>query len=128
MTEPTLLLTVLDAPLAVCRLAPHAPLPEWASRGEFVSVTRTADELSLICPEASVPPDALHSGGWRALKVQGPLEFLLTGVFAALAAPLAAAGIPIFAIATYDTDYVLVQHDRLAEAIAVLTQAGHRFA
>jgi hypothetical protein len=128
MPQHALTLTLLHPPLAVCRLPPDAPLPVWASLGEFVSVTRTADELSIICPQASVPADVPYRGGWRALKVAGPLDFALTSVLTSLAVPLTAAGISALTIATYDTDYVLVQDDRLTDAIDALTRAGHQVA
>lgn len=88
-------------------------------------MTRTIDELSVVCTETSVPPDVLSERGWRALKVQGPLDFSLTGVLAALTAPLAAAAIPIFALSTYQTDYVLVHGRDLTRASEALTEAGH---
>ena len=92
------------------------------------SVTRTPDELSIVCSEASVPPTARAQRGWRALEVQGPLDFSLTGVLAALTAPLAQARISIFALSTYDTDYLLVPGEDLARACATLTAAGHTVA
>jgi hypothetical protein len=81
-----------------------------------------------VCPAARVPDDVRAERGWRALAVAGPLDFALTGVLAALAGPLADAGVSIFAIATYDTDYVLVRADRLADAVGALRAAGHRVA
>lgn len=122
---PGLLLTLLPTRLAVCRLDAQAPLPPWP-RGELVALTRTADELSIVCAEECVPPGIQIEAGWRALKVAGPLDFSLTGILAALAAPLAAAKISIFALSTYDTDYVLVKEVHLADAIRVLSQVGHR--
>jgi uncharacterized protein len=118
-------LTLLYESLAVCRLDPHAAIPGWAT-GAFVSITRAAEELSIVCAERDVPPDAQAERGWRALVVAGPLAFSLTGVLAALATPLAAAGIPIFAISTFDTDYVLVRSSDVAAAINALRSAGHR--
>jgi hypothetical protein len=119
-----LTLRVLPGVLAVCRLPPDAALPGWALSGGFVSVTRTLEELSVVCAEEVVPADGQCEGGWRVLQVAGPLDFALTGILAALATPLAAAGISIFALSTYDTDYVLVKERTLAEAIAVLRRAG----
>ena len=120
-----LVLFVLRAPLAIVRLEATAAVPTWAWTGEICSVTRTIDELSLVCSEEAVPPEVRSERGWRALKVQGPLDFSLTGVLAALAAPLAAASIPIFALSTYDTDYVLVAGRDLTRAAEALMQAGH---
>ena len=100
-------------------------MPAWAWSAELCSVTRTIDELSVVCSEASVPADAPAERGWRALKVQGPLDFSLTGVLAALTAPLAAAAIPIFALSTYETDYILVHGRDLEQGSEALTKAGH---
>jgi uncharacterized protein len=122
---PSLTLSVLAGPLAVVRLDPAAPVPGWAWSGELCSVTRSADELSIVCGDAGVPSDVNAQRGWRALKVRGPLDFSLTGVLAALAAPLADAGIPIFALSTYDTDYVLVRDEALLAACDALRRAGH---
>jgi len=118
-------LTVLPEQLAVCRLASDAPLPIWSLTGPFISITRTADELSIVCLDESVPIGTTVERGWRYLKVEGPLDFALTGILADLAGALAAAGISIFAVSTFDTDYLLVKEETLPEAIAVLGAAGH---
>lgn len=117
-------LTVIPGIHAVARLPPDAPVPAWAA-GSFVSVTRTPHELSIVCEQANVPSDIRMEGGWHALMVAGPLDFNLTGVLASLTAPLSAAGISVFAIATYDTDYVLVRARDLSHAVRVLRDAGH---
>jgi hypothetical protein len=118
-------LYVFDTLLAVCRLAPDAPVPVWAAGEPFSSVTRTADELSVVCPSAAVPATVPASRDWRALRVDGPLDLALVGVMAALAGPLAAAGVSIFPIATHDTDWILVPDAQLARACDALAQAGH---
>jgi uncharacterized protein len=118
-------LVLLPERLAVCRLAADAPLPGWVAGPGFVSITRTDEELSLVLAADRVPGDIMAVQGWRALKVQGPLDFTLTGILAALTAPLADAGISLFAIATYDTDYVLVKEETLAASITALRAAGH---
>lgn len=123
---PALPLILLQDRLCVCRLAADSPLPAWIAGPGFVSITRTSDELSIVVPLDRVPADIPAVGAWRALKVQGPLDFALTGILAALTTPLAEAGISLFAIATYDTDYVLVREETLAAAIRALTAAGHR--
>jgi hypothetical protein len=123
--EP-LSLTVLPGTFAICRLDPAAPLPPWAETGVLRSATRTPTELSIVCRDDAVPSDVTSSRGWRAIAVDGTLDFALTGILATLAAPLAAAGISIFAIATHDTDYVLVKADTLSRAVAALSAAGHR--
>jgi hypothetical protein len=117
-------LGILQGRLAVCRLEAGAAPPTWAMGGALWSVTGTADELSVVCGEERVPEGVRREAGWRALKVAGPLDFALTGVLSAIAAPLAAAGVSVFAVATFDTDYVLVREERLAEAVAALRAAG----
>lgn len=122
---PGLTLKVMSQTLAVCRLPPQDQLPDWALQGAFFAVMRTPEELSIVCEQAQVPEDCLCEKNWRSLKVVGPLDFSLTGILSAIAAPLAAAHISIFALSTYDTDYVLVKGDKLEAAIAVLSAAGH---
>jgi hypothetical protein len=122
-----LALSVLSESLAVCRLEPAAQVPAWAHAGAFRAVTRTPTELSIVCREDSVPAGILANRGWRAIAVDGTLDFVLAGVLASLASPLAAAGVSIFAVSTYDTDYVLVKKDTLDRAVAALSAAGHRF-
>ncbi|MDH7485304.1 MAG: ACT domain-containing protein [Anaerolineae bacterium] len=121
----SLALTVLPGRLAICRLAADAPLPAGLDRAHFCSVTRTPEELSLVLPEEMVEAGWQAETGYRALQVLGPLDLSLTGVLAALAAPLAAAGVSIFAISTYDTDYVLVREGDLGKAQRALVAAGH---
>ena len=116
-------IAVLPGTYAICRLEPSATIPAWALGGDLVSVVRTLDELSIVCRQESVPPDIHCEKNWSGLKVQGPLDFALTGILASLTTPLAEAGISIFAVSTYDTDYLLVKD--LEKAIAVLSQAGH---
>jgi hypothetical protein len=113
-----LVLRLLEPRFAVCRLDAQAALPAGLLRGsqEFLSITRTADELSIVCPETLAPAGAKVQPGWRAFKVQGPLDFSLTGIIATLTAPLAEAKISVFAVATYDTDYILVQEKDLEGA------------
>jgi hypothetical protein len=121
-------LRVLRTPLAVARLAPGEALPAWAApdAGELHAVVRTAGELSVVCAEDAVPGDVRAERGFRALAVAGPLPFGLTGVLVALATPFAQAGVAIFVVSTYDTDYVLVRDDRLGDAMGALRGAGHR--
>lgn len=119
----TIHLRVRPGTLAICRLGPDEAVPAWA-RGSFVSVTRTRDELSVVCDEAEVPGDGRAERGWRAFEVEGPLDFSLTGVLAGLTAPLATAAIPVFAVSTFDTDYLLVPGHRLSEAVDALRRAG----
>lgn len=120
-------LSILPETYAIARLEPAAPVPDWALAGSLSSVTRTGGELSIVCREEGVPAGIASSRGWRALQVAGPLDFALTGILASLAAPLAAAGISIFALSTHDTDFVLVRDESLGRAVETLTEAGHRF-
>jgi len=124
MTGPErLTLAVLPDSFAVCRLPPGDVLPGWIDwAAGFVSVTRTADELSVVCPAGQVPPDVRHEPGWRALKVAGPLELAMTGVMADLSTALAEAGVALFAVSSYDTDYLLVREADLPAARAALAE------
>ena len=117
-------LTVIPDHLVVCRLGAGAPFPSWARGRGFASVTRTADELSVVCREDQAPAQVRKEGPFRAFKVEGPLDFSLTGILASLAEPLARAEISIFALSTFDTDYVLVPAPLLADAAQVLRRAG----
>ena len=118
-------LTVLPETLAVCRLPADAPVPAWTSGDGLVSLTRTGDELSIVCPAGRVPRGVPAEGGWRAFRVNGAIPFGVTGILAGLSSPLATAGVPIFAISTYDTDYVLVKAADLPRAVSALERAGH---
>jgi hypothetical protein len=120
----SLQLEVLNQTYAVCRLSNADSIPKWATSAEFLSITRTHDELSIVCEVESVPDGVQAERNFRGLRVVGPLDFALTGIMAALTTPLAAAGISIFAISTYDTDYLFVRADRLDQAIGVLRDAG----
>lgn len=126
-TTPRLLeLTLLPERFAVSRLAPTAAIPQWALRGSFFSITRTSDELSVVCELASVPAGVQSAPGWRVFKVHGPFALTEIGVLSALAPPLANAKVSLLAISTFDTDYLLVASETLATAIAALEQAGHK--
>ncbi len=119
------MLSALDERLAICRLDARAKTPAWALERQFFSITRTADELSIVCPESDAPEGAKVEGGWRAIKVEGPLDFSLMGILASITAPLAAAGVGVFAVSTYDTDYVLVKEANLEKAVSALKSRGH---
>ena len=118
-------LQLLPERLAICRLEPHEPLPDWVARFPFWSITRTHDELSIVMPEESVPAGWKQETGWRCLKVCGPLEFSVTGILVSLAAPLAEAGVSIFALSTYGTDYLLIREADLESARRALAANGH---
>ena len=119
-------LSLLPGRLAVCRLGPNEAIPQWVFSTSFWSVTRTDEELSLILPEELVPSGWKAEKGWRCLKVLGPLDFSITGIIASLSTPLARAGIPIFTISTYDTDYLLVRSGDVDRAKEVLSEHGFR--
>ena len=118
-------LRTLPERLAICSLPPDAPLPGWALLGQFCSVTRTPEELSIVCAVDSVPASVPYAGPWACLQVEGVLDFSLTGILAGLTAPLASAGISIFALSTHRTDYILVREHDLAQAQHILRRAGH---
>jgi hypothetical protein len=110
---------------AVCRLEPDAPRPAWAAGGLFTSITRTADEVSVVCEQSAVPPGVQSEPGWRCLRVAGTLDFAQVGVLAGLVDPLAAAVVSVFVVSTFHTDYLLVKEGDLQRALAVLRQHGH---
>jgi hypothetical protein len=124
-------LALLPDTYAVCRLPASDPVPDWALRGRFTSVTRTPAELSIVCRAADVGVRAGGGAaerietGFRALVVRGPLPFSIVGVVAAIASPLAQAGISLFILSTFDTDYVLLKEARLHDAARALRDAGH---
>lgn len=115
----------LPGTYAIVRLAPDASVPDWATKGEFTSITRTADELSIVCPTENLPTNVTSSHRWICLKLEGPFPFSLTGVLLSFLDPLSNNGIPIFAISTFDTDYVLVQAEFADAAFEALQAAGH---
>ncbi len=116
---------VHEMELAIARLDPDASVPDWATGDGFVSVTRTADELSIVCDASRVPADVRHERGWAILELEGPFPFELTGILVSFIAPLADAKIGIFAMSTFDTDIVLVKRASLDAALAALDRAGH---
>jgi len=118
-------ISVLEEVFAICRLDPEVPIPDWAMVGSFHSITRTKDELSVVCSDLRVPRGTVCNRGWRCLKIEGLLDFSLTGILAPLATALADAGISIFSISTYNTDYIMVQEPDLEEAVSVLVKMGY---
>lgn len=118
--------SVMPGMWAVVRLDATDAVPRWAlDTTDFVSITRTSDELSIVCPETAAPHDVRSERGWGILKLHGPFPFALVGVMASFATPLAAAGVSIFGISTFDTDYVLVKTAQLSAACQALIAAGH---
>lgn len=118
-------LLAVEGAFAVCKLPGDSPIPDWAVAGSLFSVTRTADELSVVCDGAVVPAGVACERGWRCLRVAGAMPFTLVGVLASLTAPLAAAGVGVFAVSTFDTDYLLVKATDFEKAVAALRAAGH---
>ncbi len=117
-----LTLNVHPGELSIVRLAPGDPLPAWLDLAArpVVSVTFGANELSVVCPTHLVPPGHRTEGPWRAFEIVGPIDFALTGVLASVLNPLAAAGLSIFAVSTYDTDWILVRAGKFSAAQAIL--------
>ena len=120
--------SVLPGSFAVVRLAPDAEVPVELLGPPFHSLTRTPAELSVVCPEGPlVPAGARVEAGWALLSLVGPFPFDLVGILSSVLVPLARAGIGIFALSTFDTDYVLVKREKLDAAIAAIVAAGHEF-
>lgn len=119
---------IVAGEFAACRLPADSELPEWAQGSRFCSVTRTDEELSVLCEAIRVPPNVEAERGWRLLQVAGPLPFEAVGIMVAFVAPLAQAGVPVLTMATYDTDYVLVPGTKLSVALMALQRAGHTLA
>jgi len=122
--NPRRRLELLPQRFAICRFPADSPLPVWVFHGgaSVWSLTRTPRELSVVCPEDDLPPAVDHDveRPWRAFALEGPVPFDATGVLASLTAPLAAAGVPVFAISTYDTDLLLVRERDVARACSAL--------
>lgn len=118
---------MVQGKFAICRLAPYVAIPAWAIRpGNFSSLSRTDDERSIVCAEEFVPTDIKADRGWKCFKLQGPISFSETVVLSSFLRPLSEHAIPIFAISTFDTDYVLVKDEFGVRALAVLRKARHR--
>ena len=127
MSHTNLALSLLSDTFAICRLGPEEDIPSWVLAGDFFSVTRTKEELSLLCLQETIPQGTRCEKGFRCFKVGGPLDFSLTGILSSLTMPLAQAGISVLAISTFDTDYLLVKEAQVDSAFQALSHAGHRF-
>ena len=114
-----------DGPYAIVRLAADDVVPSWGTQGEFTSATRTSEELSIVCPMANLPADVHSTHRWICLKLEGPFPFEMTGVLVSFIEPLSRNGVPIFAISTFDTDYVLIQEEFSRTALDTVQRAGH---
>jgi hypothetical protein len=124
MTPHRPALVVLPELYAVCRLDAGASVPPWAIAGSICSITRTAEELSIVCVQDTVPDGILCERGMRCLRVAGTIPFSVVGILASLTAPLAEAEISVFALSTFDTDYLLVKERDLAATVDVLRRLG----
>lgn len=118
-------LTVLRDSLAICKLAPDLPIPPWAVGGDILAFIRTQDELSIVCKDENIPADVQSDQNWRVLRVDGPLDLSQIGVLKTLSRELAEANISIFALSTFDTDYILVKGNTLDSAVQALKSRGH---
>jgi hypothetical protein len=125
MTRHKLRLVSLPGLFAVCRLDADASVPKWAQAGKFCSITRTAEELSVVCPQSLVPVGVRCERDWRAFGVAGTMDFSTIGVVASLATPLADAAISVFVVSTFDTDYLFVKADDIDRSLVALRAAGH---
>ena len=126
--EPSkLVLSVLEETFSIHRLAPDASLPEAVSECDFYSLSKTTDELSLVCPEHLAVKSEKSNPDWKCLKVAGPLDFELTGILAGITEVLAKEKLSVFAISTFDTDYILIKKQGLTAAISALERAGYQF-
>ncbi|MFB9995164.1 ACT domain-containing protein [Deinococcus oregonensis] len=129
--SPSLTLSLMTGRYVVAQLPPFSALPTWAASGTLWAVMGAPDEVSIVTAEDSVPsplPEGLKlEGGWAAIRLHGPFPFHLTGILAAVLNPLKAAGVGIFALSTFDTDYVLVKAEQVAQARTALQEAGHIF-
>lgn len=121
----TLTMKLLEERYGVCRLESSEPVPSWAGGGGFLSVTRTEDELSVVCAQSAIPEGVKCEKDFRILKILGPLDFSLVGILASISSALADKGISIFAVSTYDTDYILVRDSNIDSAVGALKAQGY---
>jgi len=124
---PATPLTILSLPdaFAIAQLPAGAAIPEWATRGPFLSITRTTDELSIVCRDEDVPAQVRAERGWRCLRVAGKLDFTVVGILASVIDPLAEAGVPVFVLSTFETDYMLIKERDFQRAVGALQAAGY---
>lgn len=125
MSEKVLTMKLLKEKFGVCRLDKNDLIPEWAKKSDFYSITKTLDELSIVCSQDKIPSNIRFEKDWSILKVEGPLDFSLIGILSSISTVLAQKGISIFAVSTYDTDYILVKEKDISNAIDALSNAGH---
>lgn len=124
-TLKELVLSTLDGFFAICKLNPQTKIPNWALKGEFYSITRTSEELSILCPQKIIPDEITSVGRWRGLKIEGPFKFTEIGILNSITAPLTSVKISLLSISTFDTDYVFIQDDQFEDALLILAAYGH---
>ncbi len=125
MTHRQLNLSLLKDKYAVCSLPATAPIPDWALKESLVSITRTEDELTIVCRQDLIPTQYKRDLNWRCFRIDGSFDLNQTGVISSISSPLTGAGISIYVISTYNTDYFLVQEDKLNQTISILSHSGH---
>ena len=121
MSEKILTMKLLNEKFGVCRLNKNELIPDWVKNSDFYSITKTSDELSIVCSQDSIPNNIKCEKDWRTLKVEGPLDFSLIGIISSISTILALKRISIFAVSTYDTDYILVKNKDIDNAILALS-------
>jgi hypothetical protein len=122
MIEKVLTMKLLKSKYGVCRLDKNELIPSWAQIGDFFSITKTTDELSIVCDEDSIPNNIKCEKDWKILKIEGPLDFSLIGILSSISSILANIGISIFAVSTYDTDYILIKNTDIDKAVNALIE------
>jgi hypothetical protein len=125
MSSIKLTLKLLNERYSVCKLDKNTTIPIWPMKGNFFSITKTEDELSIVCLQENIPDDIKCEKDWRILKVEGPLDFSLVGILASISSLMAEAQISIFALSTYDTDYILVKENKIEAAINTLSKNNY---
>jgi len=128
MQKRQLKLSLLDGMYAICAFESDTPIPDWAVTASLCSITRTKKELTVVCPQNIIPAGIKHDHGWRCFRIDGSFDLNQIGVISSLAAPLAQAGISIFVVSSYDTDYIMVNEEKVEQAIAVISGDGHSIA
>jgi len=125
MESESLHLEIEPFQVGLFKLPPSSQIPQWVFESSFYSITKTLEELSILCTDSVIPREIIAERNWSCFRLMGSIDFSTTGVLASLADPLARAGISIFSVSTFETDYLLVRKDKLQDAIACLEQAGH---
>jgi len=121
-----LVISVVNETFGICRLDAFKGIPDTVLSSDFFSVTKTAEELSVVCPESNIPEDCIPELNWKCLKIHGPLDFSQTGIISSLTSSLANSDISVFAFSTYDTDYIMVKDVDLEKAVQALSDSGHQ--